>query len=153
MDLLSCISHDWSMLGTCLELDQNDLSSLQQRLPSSKEKLSEVLYKWKIQQNVRAPYTWQTIKDAVCGPIIQNRRVGKQIEEYLARKNGEIYCIINLKFCIAFFSALSPLPLIMLCLPMKNYFGPNIIFLTRMATKLSMVFKIIKNFANYYNFL
>ncbi|XP_019861626.1 PREDICTED: uncharacterized protein LOC109590135 [Amphimedon queenslandica] len=88
MDLLSCISHEWSMLGICLELDQNALSSLQQRQSSSKEKLSKVLHKWKIQQNKSAPYTWQTIKNAVCGPILQNRRVGREIEEYLAKKNA-----------------------------------------------------------------
>ena len=95
MDLLSCISHDWSMLGTCLDLDQNDLSSLQQRLSSSKEKLSEVLHKWKIQQGIHMPYTWQTIRDVVCGPVIENRRVGSKIEKYLSEKYGEIYCIRN----------------------------------------------------------
>ena len=86
MELLSSMSHQWSELGDCLELNYSDINSLRSSPihSSSKEKLSEVLRKWKMQDTL--PYTWLTIKDIVSGPVLCNRRVGSQIEKFLKKK-------------------------------------------------------------------
>ena len=80
------MSHQWSELGDCLELNYSDINSLRSSPihSSSKEKLSEVLHKWKMQDTL--PYTWLTIKDIVSGPVLCNRRVGSQIEKFLKKK-------------------------------------------------------------------
>lgn len=96
MGLLSSMSHQWSELGDCLELNYSDINSLRSSPihSSSKEKLSEVLHKWKMQDTL--PYTWLTIKDIVSGPVLCNRRVGSQIEKFLKKKKESK---INYQWC------------------------------------------------------
>ena len=89
MTVLAEIQSRWSTLGTALSVPEERLPVNQQIVPDD-VKLKATLQAW---INTRSsPVNWETVINAVRGPIINNERVGCKIIHYLSQDDVfEIY--------------------------------------------------------------
>ena len=81
MNLLTCISARWKLLGDQLEVEANFIECLEKSTESDKTKLRDVLQKW-IEMKP-TPVTWENIINVVGGPVIQKQDVAMTIKESL----------------------------------------------------------------------
>ena len=80
MTVLAEIRSQWSTLGTALNIPEGQLPVNQQSVPDD-VKLKTTLQAWIDTRS--SPVKWETVIDAVRGPIINNERVAYKIADYL----------------------------------------------------------------------
>ena len=81
MYVLSQIQSQWFTLGTALNVPPNQ-GLLHQDIPIS-AKLNITLQLWLDGNGKYSPVTWRRVMEAVESPIVNNRRVGDEIRDYL----------------------------------------------------------------------
>ena len=86
VNLLIGIRHEWETIGTALNIETSVLGDLRQSNLDSKVKLIRVIENW-LETMPTDITTWQRVLDAIEGPIVNNRVVGKKIREYLGISN------------------------------------------------------------------
>ena len=82
MTVLAEIKSQWSTLGTALSVPEGLLPVNQQSVPDD-VKLKTTLQAWIDTRS--SPVNWETVIDAVRGPIINNERVAHEIADYLSQ--------------------------------------------------------------------
>ena len=87
MSVLSQIQSQWFTLGTALNIPPNQ-GLLHQDIPIS-TKLNITLQLWLDGNGKYSPVTWKRVMEAVESPIVNNRRVGDEIRDYL--RQDEIF--------------------------------------------------------------
>lgn len=85
VNLLIGIRHEWEAIGTALDIETSVLSDLRQSNVDNKVKLIRIIENWF--ETMPTDITWQTVLDAIEGPIVENRAVGKKIRECLGVLN------------------------------------------------------------------
>ena len=99
INLLADIEHKWYEIGCALQVQQDVLETLQH---NNLLNLSDVIRIWKDTQP--SPITWETVIDAIEGPIVNDKKTADEIRQYhstgncnkLLFMNNEIILLINI---------------------------------------------------------
>ena len=79
LKLLADISHLWHVIGLSLNVTDNVLFGLKHSQESDTIKLSEVIHSWL----TTTESSWETLIDAIKGPIVKHIRKANEIHQYL----------------------------------------------------------------------
>ena len=82
--MLCDISAKWQEIGLALDIGNNYLQGIAGSNASMEIKLNSVLRKW---MDINEEVTWRAIIDAVEGPIVKNKRVAREMREFLCLYN------------------------------------------------------------------
>ena len=82
LNLLANISASWEKIGSALRVESNTLAGLKQKGDDNVVKLKHVIEAWKRTQT--SPDTWETLINAIEGPIVKDKRKADEIRTYLA---------------------------------------------------------------------
>ena len=74
------------MIGTALELKDNDLQSMAQDRTYDIRRLSAVFGKWIEMDGQASPVTWRTIINVIQGPLLKNNALANKIFQSLKEK-------------------------------------------------------------------
>ena len=74
------------MIGTALELKDNDLQSMARANTDDIRRLSAVLGKWIKMDGQASLVTWRTIINVIQGPLLKNNALAKVIFQFLKQK-------------------------------------------------------------------
>ena len=81
MSVLSEIQSEWATIGTSLNVPDQGLLHLN---ISDSGKLNATLQAWIDGYGKYSPVSWETVVDAVGGPLLNNERILHKIRSYLA---------------------------------------------------------------------
>ena len=84
LKLLADISHLWHEIGLSLNVSDRVLGGLKHSHESNAIKLSEVIHSWLTTTESRL-VTWETLIDAIKGPIVKHIRKANEIHQYLTK--------------------------------------------------------------------
>ena len=87
LNMLARIDAKWHEIGLGLEIPPNCLDGLQQSHQSNAVKLASVLTKWMELNGEATPVTWETIRDVVKGPYVQNNDLAVKIYQSLKEES------------------------------------------------------------------
>ena len=78
------ISAAWREIGLALCVSNNALTGFNANMNGDVVKLNNVIENWMTTES--SPVTWETLILAIEGPILKNKKKGKEIREYLAKR-------------------------------------------------------------------
>ena len=81
LKLLADISNLWEEIGLSLNVSDNVLGGLKHSPKSNAVKLSEVIHSWL----TTTESSWETVIDAIKGPIVNHVIKANEIHQYLAK--------------------------------------------------------------------
>ena len=84
LNLLADISYLWNKIGISLEVRHNILDCLRLSQKSDVIKFSEVIHSW-LTTTESHRVTWETVIDAIKGPIVNNIKKANEIYQYLTK--------------------------------------------------------------------
>ena len=84
LNLLADISNLWYEIGLSLKVPRNILNCLKRRQESDAIKLSEVIHSW-LTTTESHLVTWETVIDAIKGPIVNNIKKANEIHQHLTK--------------------------------------------------------------------
>ena len=90
INLLVDIEHKWHEIGCALQVQQDVLENLQH---SNLLNLSDVIFIWK--DTRPSPITWETVIDAIEGPIVNDKKTADEIRQYHSTGNYNKLLFIN----------------------------------------------------------
>ena len=82
MNLLADIEHQWHEIGYALQVQLDILENSQH---SNLLNLSDVIRIWK--DTRPSPVTWETVIDAIKGPIVNDKKTADEIHQYHSTGN------------------------------------------------------------------
>ena len=86
MSVLSEIRSEWATIGTSLNVPDQGLLHLN---ISDSGKLNATLQAWIDGYDKYSPVLWETVLNAIGGPIVNNERISHKIRSYLCK--DEVY--------------------------------------------------------------
>ena len=84
LNLLASVSNLWLEIGLSLDVSYNILDCLRLSQESDAIKLSEVIHSW-LTTTESHLVTWETVIDAIKGPIVNNIKKANEIYQYLTK--------------------------------------------------------------------
>ena len=87
LSLLTDIEHEWHKIGLAIEVEQRVLAQCTRSNVDDGMKLYNVIENWTTTMTTET--TWQTIIDAVEGPIVKHKAIAAKIRKFLAEQ--EVY--------------------------------------------------------------
>lgn len=84
---MASVASKWQLIGTCLEVEQSEITEIENHNLSPKEALRKLLSRWLDTTNHTV--TWADIVAALRQPILKEKRVAQQIEDDVRNRSSE----------------------------------------------------------------